>query len=187
MRSNPIIGHRISVIGTSGSGKTTTAQEIANRLQIPHIELDALHWGPNWAETPIDEFRTKVENSLKGTKWVINGNYGKVRDIVWSRADTIFWLDYSLPRIMWQLIKRTFRRVALKEKLWGGNRESLSTTLLSKDSILLWALTSYQRRKRQYPQLFEMKENSHLAVIRARNPKHTRQFLSRLGNDNKSI
>ncbi len=43
---------RIVVIGTSGSGKTTLARELAGRLNVPHIELDALHWKPNWVATP---------------------------------------------------------------------------------------------------------------------------------------
>ena len=40
-------GQRISIVGTSGSGKTTLARQVAQQLQIPHIELDELHWEPN--------------------------------------------------------------------------------------------------------------------------------------------
>jgi adenylate kinase family enzyme len=41
---------RIHVVGTSGSGKTTLARQIAERLDIPHVELDALHWEPHWTK-----------------------------------------------------------------------------------------------------------------------------------------
>lgn len=137
-------GNRICVVGTSGSGKSTTAAQIAHEMKINHIELDALHWGPNWSETPINEFRQLVTKSLSGSFWVVDGNYGKVRDIVWPRAETVIWLDYSLPLIMWQLIRRTIQRVARREELWAGNRESLTLAFLSKDSILLWALNTYR-------------------------------------------
>jgi len=40
--------NRISVIGTSGSGKTTFANKLAGILRIPHVELDALYWEANW-------------------------------------------------------------------------------------------------------------------------------------------
>lgn len=38
---------RIVVIGSTGSGKTTLANQLAHTLNLPHIELDALHWEPN--------------------------------------------------------------------------------------------------------------------------------------------
>jgi tRNA A37 N6-isopentenylltransferase MiaA len=40
------------VVGTSGAGKTTLALELAAILNVPHIELDALHWGREWSVRP---------------------------------------------------------------------------------------------------------------------------------------
>jgi len=117
-----MIGKRISVVGTTGSGKTTFARELAQRLGVPHVELDALHWEPNWTEAPLEVFRARVDLALRGEAWVIDGNYSKVRDIIWSRADTVVWLDYALPIILWQLLKRTLKRVFIREELWGKNR-----------------------------------------------------------------
>lgn len=149
-------------------------------MQIKHIELDALHWGPNWSEAPIDEFRQRVAEYLSGDYWVVDGNYGKVRDIIWSRADTVVWLDYSLPVIVRQLIWRSLSRVAKQEELWAGNRESLLVSFFSKDSVLLWALQTYKRRKRDYPQLFALPQNSHLSIVQLRTPKESRFMLTQL-------
>lgn len=173
-------GQRISVVGTCGSGKTTTASQIARRLEIPHVELDALHWEPNWTEAPLEVFRERVTQALSGETWAVDGNYGKVRDIVWSRADTIVWLDYALPVILWQLIRRTMRRSLTQEELWSGNRETLSKALFSRESILLWALKTYRRRKREYPALLSRPEYAHLTLVRLRSPRETREWLSTL-------
>ena len=86
MSSTP---RRISIIGTTGSGKTTLGQNIAARLGISHIELDAIHWRENWEPLPIDEFRNQLALALPEDAWVVDGNYSKVRDIIWERADTI--------------------------------------------------------------------------------------------------
>lgn len=84
---------RISIVGTSGSGKTTLARQVSQCLAIPHIELDALHWEPNWIEVPDDVMRSSVSQALSCREnWVVDGNYSQVRDIVWSQPKTVVWL-----------------------------------------------------------------------------------------------
>jgi adenylate kinase family enzyme len=167
---------RISVVGTSGSGKTTLARDISQLLCIPHVELDYLHWEPNWVEVSDDIFLTKVSQALSGDTWVVDGNYGKVRDIVWSRADTIVFLNYSLPVIMNRLIRRTFSPVLTQEEVCNGNRESWQKTF-SRDSVLLWALQTYNRNRTQYPLLFQKPEFAHINVVQMDTPQATQDWL----------
>lgn len=172
----PAIGRRISVIGTSGSGKTTLAQQLAERLGCPHVELDALNWEPDWTMSPTDVFRRRVTDALTGDCWTVDGNYSRVRDLIWSRADMVIWLDYSLPRIYWQLTKRTFRRVFWREKLWGTNQEQLRI-VFSRDSIFLWVWNTYWRRRREYPVLLGKEENGHLTAVIFKSPRQTQKWL----------
>ncbi|MDX9956374.1 MAG: AAA family ATPase [Anaerolineae bacterium] len=169
---------RINVIGTSGSGKTTMACRLAQRLGVPHIEMDALFWGPNWTPVPEEVFRQRVVEALSGPAWTIDGNYRRLRTSVWERADTVVWLDYPLAVIMTQLMTRTLRRSLKGEELWNGNRESLSKTFFSRDSILLWALQTYRRRRREYPVLFAQPEYAHLTFIRLCSPKASARWLA---------
>lgn len=178
-RSISNCGQRISVIGTSGSGKTTLASQISQCLAIPHVELDALYHQPNWTQAPLDVFRKRVEQSLSSDSWVVDGNYSKVRDIVWSRADTVVWLDYTLPVITGRLLRRTLQRVVTQEELWSGNRETWRQ-LFSRDSILLWMLQSYPKHRKQYPLLLAQPEYAHLKVVHLRSPKTTCTWLSTL-------
>ncbi len=172
-------GRRIAIVGTIGSGKTTLAREVSSRLGIPHVELDSLHWEAKWVEAPLQVFRERVVQSLQGHSWVVDGNYHQVRDIVWDRADTVVWLDYSIVTILRRLSRRTLRRVFTQERLWNGNQEHL-LSLFTQDSVFWWALKTYRRRKMQYPALLAQPENSHLSIVRLRSPKETKKWLSSL-------
>lgn len=173
------VGDRIAVVGTTGSGKTTLARTLASRLGRPHVELDALHWEPDWQEAPLDVFRERVVDALHRSEWVVDGNYSQVRDLVWTRADTVVWLDYPLRVILTRLLRRTVRRVVTGEELWNGNRERLRNAF-GRDSIILWALTTYRPRRREYPELFGHPEYAHLRPIRLRSPRETDAWLDQL-------
>ncbi|HEY52720.1 MAG TPA: adenylate kinase [Caldilineae bacterium] len=177
----PLPGRRILVVGTSGSGKTTLAADLAARLHIPHYELDALHWGPDWYSPPREEMRRRVAEAAVRAAWVIDGNYSSVQDLLLARADTIVWLDYALPVIMWQLLRRTVGRVVTQEELWAGNRESLMKAFFSRESILLWALQTYRRRRRQYTAMMADPDCAHLTFIHLRSPRETRAWLATFG------
>jgi adenylate kinase family enzyme len=170
----------VAVVGTSGSGKTTLARRLSERLGIPHVELDALHWDPGWTPAEPEVFCERVSQALSGTTWATDGNYGKVRDIVWSRADTVVWLDFSLPVIMGRILWRTVRRLVCREELWNQNREDFAVTFLSRDSIILWALRTYRRRRSEYPVLLGRPEYAHLHVVRLRSPQEARRWLDGL-------
>ena len=169
--------NRILVVGTTGSGKTTMASRLAAKLDIPHTELDSLNWGPDWTMRPNEEFRALVDQASNGDRWVIDGNYSRIRDITWPRADTIVWLDYSLPRVLWRLWWRTIRRTLTQQDLWSGNRERLYTHFFTRDSLFLWALQTYKRRRREYPALLALPENSHLTLMCFRNPSQANRWL----------
>lgn len=168
---------RINVIGTSGAGKTTMARELGKRLGVPHIELDALHWEPNWVEAPLDIFRTRVEQAIQVEAWTLDGNYSRVRDLVWQHADTLVWLNYDLHVVLWRVWWRTLQRSLTHQELWNGNRENLRTALFSRDSILLWALTTHARRRREYPELLARPEYAHLHIIQFRQPRDADTWL----------
>jgi adenylate kinase family enzyme len=167
------------VVGTSGSGKTTMAKRLAERLSVPHIELDALHWGPNWTEEPNEVLRERAEQAVSGKNgWTVDGNYSAVRDIVWPRADTVVWLDYSLPLIMWRMTRRIISRSILREPFWHDNRESLLRHLFTKDSLYLWILTTYRKRRREYPLVLAMPEHAHIKVIHLSSAREARDWLA---------
>lgn len=170
-------GQRIAVIGTSCSGKTTFAKSLAQKLQVEHIELDAIHWKPNWTPAPKEEFRALAQEAVSSEAWVLDGNYSAVRDIVWARATKLIWLDYPFHVVGYRALSRTLRRSISKEPMWAGNTESLRRAFFHKDSILWWVVTTYRKRRREYPLRFQEPQNSHLEVSIFSSPAEAEKFL----------
>ncbi len=141
---------RIVVVGTSGSGKTTLAAAIASRTGAPHTEIDALHWRPGWTPAPREELRAAIDAVTSRSRWVVDGNYDSLRDIVWPRATLIVWLDYPFPIVFARVVRRTVGRIVRRDALFSGNRESFRQSFLSRHSIILWMLTTFRRRRRTY-------------------------------------
>ena len=141
--------YRIVVLGTTGAGKTTLARQIAEALDMPHVELDYYRFRPNWVEVPNDEFRERVRKALRGDRWVADGNYGLARDVIWPRVTMLVWLDYPIYVVMWRLFWRTIGRGVLRKELWHGNKEKLWWHFFSRQSLFLWALKTHWRRRRQ--------------------------------------
>jgi adenylate kinase family enzyme len=159
---------RVSVVGTSCSGKTTIARRIADHYQIPHIELDKVFWQPNWTPLPLDQYRSAVEALAAGDEWVIDGNYGKVRDLVWARTTDVVWMNLPLVTILWRVIKRTAHRVVTREELYAGNRETFRNAVLSRDSLIWWVIRTHRRRTKALREMLNREEYSQLILHEVR-------------------
>ena len=187
---NPFPHRRIVVIGTTSSGKSTLAEQLAKKFDLDFIELDALYWEPNWKEADVEVFRKRVETvtSLERGKienssgWVVAGNYRKVRDLIWPKAQVVIWLDYPFHIVFWRLLTRTIRRAVTQELLWGTNREPFwgHLKIWSQDSLFNWLFKTYWRRKHETPILLSLPEHAHLKLIHFKHPRETEKWLSRL-------
>jgi len=175
---------RIVIVGTSGSGKSELARRLSRALGVRDIELDALHWKPNWEESGDEEFREKIRVSVAGAGgFVIHGNYGRVRDLTWGACDTMIWLDYPRAVVMSRVIRRTLGRILSREELWNGNVETWKSSVFSRDSIILWAWSTYAKRRRQYGSLTDDDCYGIRRMITLRKPRDPRLLLRSIGRD----
>jgi adenylate kinase family enzyme len=159
---------RISVVGNSGSGKTTLARALSEALAVPHLELDAVFHQPNWEPLDNDLFRARVAEFIAADGWVVDGNYSKVLDLVWRRADTVVWIDLPRHRVMRQLLGRTLRRLITRAELWNGNTEPWRD-LFRPDperSILMWAWTQHRKYAERYRAAQHDPAHQHLTFVR---------------------
>ena len=155
------VGERIVVAGSTGAGKSVLARELAARIGSTHVELDALHFAEDWVEVPDEVFTERTATATEGDAWVVDGNYSAVmRDLAWARAQTVVWLDYPFLVSGWRLLRRTVLRSVRRE------------------SILLWFLRTFRRRRRQYEAAMADPANAHLTFVRLRSPREAERWLA---------
>jgi adenylate kinase family enzyme len=173
---------RIVVVGTSGAGKTTLARRVAAQLRLPHIELDAINWQSEWRDlTRHDpaEFVRRVSEAIQAEAWVVDGNYGLVRERVWRRATHLVWLDFERAVIMTRVICRSLLRAVLRTELWAGNRERWGH-MLHPSHPIRWAWSTWAWRRRETAERLSQDDYAHLVVLRLRRPTEVRRILGLL-------
>lgn len=178
---------RVVVIGSSCVGKTTFAKNLAETLNVKHIEMDRLNWLPEWQERSTGELRGLVKKETSAKRWVLDGNYSRVRDITWKRATHIIWLNLSFPIVFYRAVKRTTQRAYTGEDICNGNRETFKQSFLSTDSMILWVLRTFHSRRRRYKKQLEDNENLRLKFLVFRKPLEIEEFLESLKCDENDL
>jgi hypothetical protein len=169
---------RIAVVGAVGSGKSSLARTLAQRAELPYVELDSLRYQARWKEVADRTFFDEVARHAGASEWVIDGNYELTRDLVWIRAQALIWVDYPLRIVLWRLLKRTTQRWMTGEVFANGNRERLGR-LFGPNSIVLWAIRSHAPRRKRFEELLATARYAHLRVLRLRSPRETDAYLTR--------
>lgn len=168
------------VVGTSCAGKTTLARGLSRALGVPHVELDALYWGPRWTPAPDGVFRARVAEASAAAAWVIDGNYSSVRELVWPRATALIWLDLPFRVVFTRAVLRTLGRFATREPLWAGNRETLA--IADPDWIPWWVLRTFRHRRRDMAHSLREPRHAHLWVEVLRSGRAAQRFVRALSS-----
>ncbi len=101
--------HKILVIGCCGAGKSTFSKKLQAILKLELIHLDKYYHKPNWEEPKKVEWEKRVNNLAQKSSWIMDGNYSETMEIRIKNADTIIYLDYSILKCFWRVIKRVFK------------------------------------------------------------------------------
>ena len=163
-----------------GRGNPPLRSGSRERLGLRHVEIDALHWGPNWSAAPTAVLRQRVAAVMHGEDWIIDGNYSAIRDAIWPRADTFVWLDYPMTVVFTRVVRRTFRRWWMSEELWSGNRERLWEQFLTPHSLFLWVVQTWRIHRRDYPRLLREQAEAGKRIVRLRRPEEAERWIANL-------
>lgn len=165
--------NRINIVGNSGSGKTSLAIELANKLGIPNFHLDGYFWQDGWKIISKEEQLKIVTKIIDNDSWIIEGNYHDTLDLRFLKCDTIVFLDVPLFKCLSRVLKRSF-------KFSGKSREELPVGCIDK----FWNLKLYQyllffnirRKKLILQKIFNLNKDVNIVLLTS--DKSIKKFLS---------
>ena len=170
---------RILVAGVTGAGKPTYAQELAGRLDLPFHEMDALFHGPGWE--PLPTFVADVQATTAGDRWVFDSyGYETVRDLVWSRADTVVWLDYSRLVVLGRVLRRSAVRAGVGAPIFNGNVERFADWRRP-DHPVQWSMRRFGPLRADMERRFADPTYAGMHKVRVRRPAAARWWLDQIG------
>jgi len=99
------------VIGNAGSGKSTAARMIGEKLGLPVFHMDReVYWLPGWVERDKADQVVQIERIVAKDDWVLEGNNSKTFHLREARADLLIWLDIPLWLRLIRVIRRSFQQ-----------------------------------------------------------------------------
>ncbi len=167
---------RIMVIGCSGAGKSTLARRLGEILGLPVIHLDREHWQPGWVKPTAEQWDAKVRELAHRPVWIIDGNYGGLKDWRFDAADMVIFLD--LPR--WRCLERVIRR---RIRYHGRSRPDMTPGCPEKIDLafLRWV---WQYRRTQRPEILcklnACRNEKHIVVLTS--PRTVQGFVETLAD-----
>jgi adenylate kinase family enzyme len=168
---------RVVILGTAGTGKSTLARRLGERLRIPVIHLDALNWEPGWKALPAEEFRSRLAEALTGDAWITDGNYAILTfDLRMPRADLVIWVERPALHCAWRVFRRAVRsQFSAAEDLAPGCKEHLGKLF-----DRLWFIANFNRINRPRIETARMTYGLNVPVIVLHGDDEIAAFLSNL-------
>ncbi len=163
---------RVAVIGNSGAGKSTLAAALSVKAGLPLIASDPFYWERDWQAAPAHLVRQRITEAAAADAWVLDGNFVSERGEVWARADTIIWLDYPLPLVLWRVLRRNLGWFFTRRITWSGNR----MTWRSAWSGIRHAHRGFAEKRATFPAYLQ--EFPHLTVLHFHSPHQVNSWLS---------
>ncbi|MEQ9003114.1 MAG: hypothetical protein RIE74_06070 [Pseudomonadales bacterium] len=178
---------RIHVMGNSASGKSTLGARLADMLDVPFVELDALNWLPNWVglnATDPETFDRRLRDATAGDGWVAAGSYTTFSQrAFWDRLQVVIWLDLPRWLVLWRMFRRSWRRWRTRELLWGTNYEQFWPQFFvwrKSESLLWWIWTQHHRKRRDMLRMMADPRWRHIRFVRLTSVPETESFLESL-------
>ncbi|MBT5859066.1 MAG: hypothetical protein HOH88_04275 [Flavobacteriales bacterium] len=165
---------KVLVIGCCGAGKSTFSKKLQSILNVGLIHLDQYYHKPNWEEPKKEEWERIVNNLIKKPSWIKDGTYIESLDIRIEKCDTLIYLDYSILKCFFRVVKSIFTDYGKKRSdMAPGCKEEFDLEFLK------YVLTfNFKNRNNILKRLKVLNENKQLYIFK--NDKQADKFLKQV-------
>lgn len=164
---------RIMIIGCPGSGKTTLALALAEKLDLPLVHLDVLGWRGKWEKVPRDEFDALLRDAVAQPRWIIDGNYARTIPLRLERCDTVIYLDFPRTVSTLGVLQRVVTNHGRSRPDMGGDCPERFDP-----KFLKFAWTFSRENRAKYHAMLDEARHARKVVLRSR--REVAQFLAAL-------
>ena len=166
---------KIALFGPPATGKSTLAKWLSAELGHPHTDLDDLLFTPE-GPLPLPEFRRQAAEITQHDAWIVEGNFSKLADVVWHRADVLVWLDFPLPLILYRIVRRSLHQLTGHEDSPQARRLTWSRAFFHRRSLLRTAIRKYRTNRPRYARQVAETADRGVEVVRLRSPRAVRHW-----------
>lgn len=162
---------KVLIIGSSGAGKSTLSVRLGKIIGIEVVHLDRLHWKPNWTEPAKDEWKSIVENALRGESWIMDGNFSGTIEMRMAACDTVIFLDTPRAVCVYRILKRVAR-------YYGRNRPDMAAGCYEQfDWTFIKWVWNYPLRSKPKIEALLVKYGGKINVFRLQSRQDIENFL----------
>ena len=162
---------KVLVLGCCGAGKSTFSKRLHSILKLPLIHVDYYYHKPNWQEPGKEEWAKTLKKILSQESFIMDGTYLESLNERMKKSDTIIYLDYSLTKCFFRVIKRVMTD-------FGKRRSDVALGCKEEfDLYFLWFVLTFNNkyRKEIIQKLHSVKNEKKVCIFKT--DKHADKFL----------
>jgi len=169
---------KIILIGCSGTGKSTLARTLSEKLGLPVLHLDRIWHDPAQAANFHDILADFMDSH---ESFIVDGNYASTLPMRVQRADLVIWL--KIPRV-----KSIFRVVwrSIKGRLGIFERSDMAEAFTEKFDKEYWEFLKFiwNFEKENFPKMEEALANrpKNCKLIVVKNDREKQRLIAELNN-----
>ncbi|MFD4371823.1 adenylate kinase [Streptomyces sp. NPDC058486] len=169
---------KVALFGPPASGKSTIARRLSASLGVPHTDLDDVLFAGD-EPLPLDAFRAEAERVTREDAWVVEGNYSKLADVVWHRAEVLVWLDLPLSLVVRRIAYRSLRQLTGRDTSVQARRLTWKRAFFGRRSLLRTAIRKYSHNRPRYARQVAETAALGVRVVRLRSGREADAWLAR--------